>query len=138
MAPHVLPMSEPHPYKSRGWRRLIDPLRNSYLGFLHGIRHEVAVRYELIVMAILVPVAAILPVSRVEQLILVLTMMLVLLAELINSAIEATIDRISLERHPLAGRAKDLGSAAVCVAVLMMGLAWLVIAGPVVAAYFQR
>jgi diacylglycerol kinase (ATP) len=58
-------------------------------------------------------------------------MMLVVLVEFVNSAIETAVDRISLERHPLAGRAKDLASAAVLLAVLMSGLCWVVIAGPI-------
>jgi diacylglycerol kinase (ATP) len=65
-----------------------------------------------------------------ERLILVLSMMLVLLVEFVNTAIEATVDRISTERHPLAGRAKDLGSAAVLIALMMSALTWIVIVGP--------
>ena len=64
-------------------------------------------------------------------------MMLVVLVEFVNSAIESTVDRISLERHPLAGQAKDLGSAAVFIAVLMWGLSWRVIVGPVVVHAFR-
>ena len=116
---------------------MINALGYSYAGFRHAIRHETAIREELIVLAILVPVSAVLPVSNLEHLILVLTMMLVILVELLNSAIESTVDRISLERHPLAGQAKDLGSAAVGIAVLMWGLSWLVIVGPVVVRWFR-
>ena len=76
--------------------------------------------------------------GRLERLVLVLSMLLVLLAELLNSAIEAAIDRISLERHPLSGRAKDLGSAAVGVALVMCAMCWLVIAGPVLLAMAAR
>ena len=64
-------------------------------------------------------------------------MMLVVLVEFVNSAIESVVDRISLERHPLSGQAKDLGSVAVGIAVLMSGLCWLVIAGPVVVHVFR-
>ena len=123
----------PENFKSPGgFRRLLSALRYTYAGFRHAIRHEVARREELIALAILVPVSAALPVSTLEHLILVLTMMLVVLVEFLNSAIESTVDRISLERHPLAGQAKDLGSAAVLIAVLMWGLSWLVIVGPLV------
>ena len=94
-------------------------------------------REGLLALAILVPVSIFLPVSDIEHLLLVLSMMLVVLVELVNSAIEATVDRISLERHPLAGLAKDLGSAAVLIAVLMSGLCWVVIAGPVVVRWAQ-
>lgn len=121
-----------------GFRRLIKALGYSFAGFRHALRHEVAIREELIALAILVPISAVLPVSNLEHLILVLTMMLVLLVEFINSAIESAVDRISLEYHPLAGQAKDLGSAAVLIAVLMWGLSWLVIVGPVVVHTFRR
>jgi diacylglycerol kinase (ATP) len=123
----------PKDLKSRGgFRRLAAALRYSCAGFRHAIRREAAIRQELIALAVLVPVSAALPVSNLEHLLLVLTAMLVVLVEFVNSAIESTVDRISLERHPLAGQAKDLGSAAVLIAVLMWGLTWLVIAGPVV------
>ncbi len=114
-----------------GFRRLVNALGYSYAGFRHAVAHEAAIRQEFIALAILVPVSAFLPVGNVEHLILVLSMMAVVLVEFLNSSIEAAVDRISLERHPLAGQAKDLGSAAVGIAVLMSGLCWLVIAGPV-------
>lgn len=93
--------------------------------------HEAAIRQEIIMLVILVPFSAWLPVTDVEHLILVLSMMLVILVEFINSAIEATVDRISAERHPLAGQAKDKASTAVAIAVLMFGLSWTVIVTPV-------
>jgi diacylglycerol kinase (ATP) len=111
--------------------RIISAFRNSFNGFRHALKHETAFQQELVVFVIMVPVAVMLPVSRVERLILVLMMMLVMAAELINSSIESTVDRISLERHPLAGIAKDLGSAAVVATILMNAVAWIVIAGPV-------
>jgi len=76
-------------------------------------------------------VAAFLPVTRIEKLLLVLSVLLIVLVEYINSALEATVDRISLEPHPLSKIAKDLGSVAVAIAVIMAGLCWLSIAGPV-------
>ena len=121
-----------------GFRRLVNALGYSFAGFRHALQHEVAIREELIALAILVPVSAVLPVSNLEHLILVLTMMLVLLVEFINSAIESAVDRISTEHHPLAGQAKDLASAAVLIAVLMWGLSWLVIVGPLVLTAFRR
>lgn len=117
--------------KSRGGlRRLLHATRYSAAGFRHAFTHEAAFRQELLALAVLVPASLLLPVSRLEHLILALSMLLLLLVELINSAIESTVDRISVEHHPLSGQAKDLGSAAVAVALLMMGLSWLVIAGP--------
>jgi diacylglycerol kinase (ATP) len=107
-------------------------MRVSRNGFRYAITHEAAIREVFIGMVVLVPVSALLPVTNLEHLVLVLSMMLVLLLEFVNSAIEATVDRISLEQHPLAGRAKDFANTAVVIAVLMMGLCWVVIAGPVV------
>lgn len=121
-------MSAPTPTRRRDLPRAI---RISLQGFAYGVRHEAAIRANVIALFVLVPAAVALPVTRVEHLILVLSMMLVVLAEFVNSAIEATVDRISEEHHPLSGAAKDLASAAVLVAVLMSGLCWTAIAGPV-------
>lgn len=99
-------------------------------GLRHAMQREAAIRQELLACAVLVPVAVLLPVPALERLLLVLSMLLVVLTEFLNSAIEAAIDRISLERHPLSGQAKDLGSAAVAVALLMSALCWAVIGGP--------
>ena len=118
---------------SPGLRRLVSAFGYSCSGLRHAMRHEAAIRQELIALAVLVPAAVLLPVPALERLLLVLSMMLVLLTEFLNSAIEAAIDRISLERHPLSGQAKDLGSAAVGVALLMSAACWAVIAGPVLA-----
>ena len=81
-------------------------------------------------MLVLVPLSTLLPVSNLEHLLLVLSVMLVVLVELMNSAVETTLDRVSTELHELSKRAKDMASAAVFVAVLMAGLTWAVIAGP--------
>jgi diacylglycerol kinase (ATP) len=118
--------------RSRGFRGLLSALGVSWAGFRHAMVNEAAIRQEIIVLAILVPISAWLPVTDVEHLILVLSMMLVVLVEFVNSAIESTVDRISSERHPLAGQAKDKASTAVAIAVLMFGLSWVVIVGPVV------
>lgn len=115
----------------------MNALRFSWAGFRHAMVNEAAIRQEIILLAILVPISALLPVSDVEHLILVLSMMLVVLVEFVNSAIESTVDRISAERHPLAGQAKDKASAAVAIAVLMFGLSWLVIVTPVVARWIR-
>jgi diacylglycerol kinase (ATP) len=111
--------------------RLVGAFGYSWAGFRHAVLKEAAIRDELIVIAILTPVSLALDISGVERLILMLSMMLVLLVEFINSAIETTVDRISTEQHPLAGRAKDLGSAAVLIALMMSALSWVVIAGPI-------
>jgi diacylglycerol kinase (ATP) len=115
----------------------MDAFRYSMAGFKRGIATEVALRQALFAFAVLVPLSVLLPVSTVEHLILVLSMMLAVLAELVNSAIESTVDCISLERHPLAGQAKDYASAAVFVALMMSALCWVVIAGPVVSGWLR-
>ncbi len=126
------------PNNTGSFRRLFKALGYSYAGFRHAVLNDAAIRDGLLALAILVPVSILLPVSDMEHLVLVLSMMLVVLVEFVNSAIEATIDRISLERHPLAGQAKDLGSAAVLIAVLMSGLCWVVIVGPVAMQWFRQ
>ena len=123
--------------KVTGFRRIARSIRLSSAGFRYAIAHEVAIREELIALVVLVPLSMLLPVTDIEHLILVLSMMLVIFAEFLNSAIESTVDRISSEHHPLAGRAKDLANTAVVIAVLMMGLCWVVIAGPVLFRYLE-
>ena len=117
---------------SIGPARLAGALRYSIAGFRHAASREAAFQQELLVSLLLLPLAILLPVPALERLLRVLSMMLVMVAELLNSAIEAAVDRISAERHPLAGQAKDMGSAAVLLALVMSALCWLVIAGPVV------
>ncbi|WP_246129782.1 diacylglycerol kinase [Verticiella sediminum] len=80
--------------------------------------------------AVLLPVAALLPIEPVARLALAGSVLLVLIVELLNSGIEAAVDRISLESHRLAGRAKDYGSAAVLLALALCATTWLTLAGP--------
>jgi diacylglycerol kinase (ATP) len=116
--------------KPSGLRRWLLAFKNSWAGFVVAYRGEAAVRQELWAIALLTPVAIWLPVATVERLILICSAVLVLVVELLNTAIEATVDRISLERHPLAGQAKDLGSAAVLTSLAIAMLCWAVLAGP--------
>ena len=109
----------------------LSSVRIAVLGFVHGARNERSIQRNLLALFGLLPLVVVLPVGRLEHLVLVLSMMLVVLVEFINSAVERTVDRISNETHPLSKAAKDLASAAVLVAVLMSGLCWTVIAGPV-------
>jgi diacylglycerol kinase (ATP) len=111
--------------------RLVGAFGYSWAGFRHAVLNEAAIRDELVAFAILTPVAVAMDLPGVERLMLVLSMMLVLLVEFMNTAIETTLDRISTEQHPLSGRAKDLGSAAVLIALAMSALTWIVIVGPV-------
>jgi diacylglycerol kinase (ATP) len=124
--------------KVTGMRRIARSIRLSSAGLRYGFSQDAGIREGLITLAVLVPVSALLPVTDVEHLILVLSMMLVILVEFVNSAIESAVDRVSLEHHPLAGRAKDLANTAVVIAVLMTGLCWVVIAGPLALRWLER
>ena len=116
------------PYKSKtGFARLRNALIYSFDGFTAAFKHEEAFRQELIAAALLVPIALILPASGVGKALMIGSVLLVLIVELVNSAIEATVDRISLENHRLAKRAKDIGSAAVFISLVNVGVVWLLV-----------
>jgi diacylglycerol kinase (ATP) len=115
--------------KPQGLRRLLLSFRNSMLGFIGAWREEAAFRQECLLAALVIPAGLWFGDSGLERLALVAPMLLILVVELLNSAIEAAIDRIGLERHPLSGLAKDLGSAAVFVAFILLALAWLLVLG---------
>lgn len=116
-------MESPHKGKS-GLRRIWNALHYSLDGFAAAYRHEDAFRQELLLAAVLAPLGLWLGEGGVEKALLVGSVLLVLLVELINSAIEATVDRISLDDHLLAKRAKDIGSAAVLLALLLLAMVW--------------
>ena len=86
----------------------------------------------MLLAAILLPVALLVPVSRGERALLVATVFLVLIVELLNACVEAVVDRISHEHHPMSGRAKDMGSAAVFVSLILCGAVWAIIVGPII------
>lgn len=113
-----------------GIRRLVNASRYSWQGLTAAWQSEAAIRQEIIALAILLPIALILPVSPVEKALLIFSALLVLVVELINSALEAVVDRIGSELHELSGKAKDVGSAAVLVALVMAGLVWVIILLP--------
>ncbi len=117
-------------WRSRGFRRLVNAARYQAQGIRHGLAHDPAIREVSIACFALIIVAILLPVGRLERLMLVLPLLLVVLMEYVNSAIEAVVDRISLEPHPLSRVAKDYGSVAVALAVSMAVLTWLVVLGP--------
>lgn len=110
--------------KLGGLQRLQGAVRNSWHGFRGAWREEAAIRQELVAGIVLVPLALWLGHTGVERALLVGSLLLVVVVELVNSAIEATVDRIGAERHPLSGLAKDLGSAAVAVALLLVVVVW--------------
>jgi diacylglycerol kinase (ATP) len=118
--------------KASGLARLAKAARHDYAGITHALRHDPAIREVSIAVLVGVVIAAFLPVGSLEKLLLVVTTLQVVLVEYINSSIEAVVDRISTEQHPLAGHAKDLASVAVGLAVLVAGICWIVIAGPLV------
>ncbi len=122
-----------NPYKgNRGATRAWHAMKNSLAGFRVAIREESAFRQELTLAAILVPCGLLVPVEPVSRVLLLGSVFLVLIVELLNSSVEAAIDRISLERHELSRRAKDLGSAAVMVALFICVMTWGLLVGPLV------
>jgi diacylglycerol kinase (ATP) len=111
----------------RGLTRVLNAARYSVEGLRAAWQHEDAFRQEILAAAVLVPLALWLPVAFVEKLLLLAVIGLVLIVELLNTGIEAAIDRDSLRIDPLAKRAKDIGSAAVMLALLLAGGIWLAV-----------
>lgn len=114
-------INKPHP---KGLIRLFDAFFFSMKGYKAAIKYEESFRIELGFGLILFPLAFWLGDSAVERAVLLFPLFLVLVAELLNSGIEAAIDRISTEHHPLSGRAKDVGSAACFTAQMSVFLIW--------------
>ncbi|CAN7152877.1 diacylglycerol kinase [Pseudoduganella sp. LjRoot289] len=122
------PEQEVSEFKSKsGLKRILSALFYSIDGLKSAWRHEHAFRQELMLFAAGAVVAMALPVSAFQKLLLIAPLVLMLIVELINSAIEAVVDRISLERHALSKNAKDFGSAAVLLAGLLAALTWAVV-----------
>ena len=119
-------MESPHKGKT-GLRRIWNALFYSLDGLAAAIKHEDAFRQEVLLALILVPVAVYLPVSGVGKGLMIVSVLLVLIVELLNSGIEAVTDRVSLEDHALAKRAKDLGSAAVMLSLVNVAAVWLLV-----------
>jgi diacylglycerol kinase (ATP) len=119
------------PFKGKtGLQRLINATRYSFAGFVAAARHEDAFRQELLLAAVLVPLGLWLGGDGVERALLAGSVLIVLVVELLNSAVEATVDRVSLEDHRLAKRAKDIGSAAVMMSLILVGMVWLLVLLP--------
>lgn len=116
-------MISPHKGKT-GLRRILNAFGYSLAGLRAAYKHEDAFRQELHLAIILIPLALLLPATHIGKALMIASVLLVLIIELINSAIEATVDRISLENHDLAKRAKDIGSAAVFVSLLNVLITW--------------
>ena len=113
------------PYKGKtGLVRLWNACGYSLAGFRAAFKHEDAFRQETLLAIILIPLALWLPVTPVGKALMIASVLLVIMVELLNSAVEATVDRISLENHALAKRAKDIGSSAVLVSLLNVIVVW--------------
>lgn len=112
---------------SKEIRRLNSATRVSLQGFRLAWEGEAAFRFEAVLALIMLPVALSLDISSLERIALVGSVLLVLAVELLNSAVEAAIDRIGSERHPLSARAKDLGSAAVFVTLVLAVFVWVTV-----------
>lgn len=115
-------------FKSKsGIKRIFSAFLYSIDGFKSAWRNEHAFRQELVLVVAGIVIALILPVSAFEKLMMIAVLMLILVVELINSAIEAVVDRVSLERHSLSKNAKDFGSAAVLLTCVIALATWTVI-----------
>lgn len=110
--------------RPQGLRRILLAFGHTARGLRGAWRSEAAFRQEVVLAAVLLPLALFLGESTIERALLTGTVLLVIIVELLNTAIEKTVDRIGSERHPLSGFAKDLGSAAVFCAFLMLILVW--------------
>ena len=118
-------MSEESPFKGKtGLRRVWNALHYSMAGLQAAFRHEDAFRQELLLSVLLISASFFLPVSGLGRALMIGSVFLVLIVELLNSAVEAVVDRVSLEHHILSKRAKDVGSAAVLVALLNAAVVW--------------
>jgi diacylglycerol kinase (ATP) len=113
--------------KFRGLDRLLRAFGASGKGLAGAFREEEAFRQELLVALVAIPLGLWVGHNGVERALLIAPMFLILIVELLNSAIEATVDRIGLERHALAGLAKDIGSAAVMVSFLLLAVVWVLV-----------
>ena len=119
---------EESPHKGKtGLQRAINATRYSLEGLAAAVRHEDAFRMELVLLIVLCPLALWLGDSGLERALLIGCLILVLIVELLNSAIEAAVDRISFENHRLAKRAKDIGSAAVMLSLANAAVIWALI-----------
>lgn len=120
-----------NPHKgNRGLVRAWHAAKNSWRGLVYAFKEESAFRQELALLIVLTPIACLLPVSLLEKGILICSLILVMAIELLNSGVEAAIDRISFEHHDLSKRAKDFGSAAVMLTLLIAMILWVAICLP--------
>jgi len=114
----------------RGLRRILNAFGFSMAGFRDCFRHEEAFRQEVFVLLLLVPAGLWLGNGPVERALLVGSLLVVPIVELLNSAVEANVDRVGLERHELSRRAKDIASAAVFLSIVLVALVWVLVLAP--------
>ena len=118
-------MLEESPFKGKtGLQRVWNALHYSLAGLRAALTCEDAFRQEALLASVLIPASFFLPVSGLGRALMIASVLLVLIVELLNSAIEAAVDRVSLDRHHLSKRAKDIGSAAVLLALVNVALVW--------------
>jgi len=116
------------PYKGKtGIKRLANAFTYSVAGTLAAFKHEDAFRQEVILSTILIPLAIYLGQTAIEQALMIASILLIIIVELLNSSVEATVDRISVKRHKLSKRAKDIGSAAVFFSLMNAAVIWFLI-----------
>lgn len=115
------------PANNHGIKRIIRATGFSMKGLKAAWTHEAAFRQELMLAIIMLPIALIVDVTSIEKLFLILTLFIVIIVELLNSAIEAVVDRVGDEIHVLSGQAKDIASAAVFMSLVLCGLSWVII-----------
>lgn len=113
--------------KPKGIKRIYLASLNSFRAFKWLYQNEAAFKQELVLLILSIPVTFLFDISVAEQLILILSVVFIIFTEVINTAIEAVVDRVGLEIHPLSGLAKDLGSAAVLISVITTTVIWLII-----------
>ncbi|MEC6391191.1 diacylglycerol kinase [Acinetobacter pittii] len=121
-------MNSYSPYKGKsGLKRILNAMGYSISGFKAAYKNEAAFRQIFLINIILIPVSFFLDVSRSEHVLLIIVCLFAMIVELFNSAIEAVVDRVSLEKHQLSKNAKDMGSAAQFVALSIIAITWLII-----------
>ncbi|MGH8693237.1 MAG: diacylglycerol kinase [Burkholderiales bacterium] len=119
-------IESPHKGKT-GLRRIFNALFYSFDGLKAAYRHEDAFRQEVWLAVVLIPLALLLPAPGTGKALMIASVLVVLIVELLNSAVEATVDRVSLEQHRLAKRAKDIGSAAVLFSLINVVVVWMLV-----------
>jgi diacylglycerol kinase (ATP) len=129
-----MPENDPSPTKRRDFRNFLQSVKYALEGFWAAVRHEPSFREDLLFVIILTPFAILLPVKAVSTAVMLGSLFVIIIAELLNSAVEWTIDDISMEKRPFAKRAKDMGSAAVFLAYINCAVVW----GVILFANWQR